>query len=466
MKVLLIRPKPHKDTIGLQHVMICEPLELEYLVSNIPDRIKNTVNIKIIDLIIEKRKYEDILIEEKPDFIGLTGYITHVGIIKDLAMEAKQIFPDVKTGVGGVHAEVVGEDFKSEYIDFIFNKNGIDSFNFTIENLIKGFDAAKINDELLKLGNKKTTFNYKYPARHAVSKYRKHYYYMFHNPCALIKTSFGCPYNCSFCFCKEITDGQYFTREIEDVMNELEAIDEEEIYIVDDDFLFNRDRLIKFMEGLKKRNINKKFLVYGRADFIYNNKELLQELKYCGLQAVIVGIESLRARDLESYNKRTNKDINEKCVEILRELDIELYATLIIPLDFTKKDFKDLVRWLKDLNIKFVNLQPLTPMPKTEIFDSYASRFLFKREEYEVWDMAHVVLRPEFMTIRKFYIEMLKAYYKVIMRPKNLAELIKKYGIKANIRMLIGSSFVSLQYIRKIIGVKNEKNIIDTTKPI
>ncbi len=34
MNVLLIRIKPHKETIGLQHVMICEPLELEYLVSN------------------------------------------------------------------------------------------------------------------------------------------------------------------------------------------------------------------------------------------------------------------------------------------------------------------------------------------------------------------------------------------------------------------------------------------------
>lgn len=466
MKILLIRPKPHKDTIGLQHVMICEPLELEYLVSNIPQKIKSHVNIKIIDLILEKRKYKDIIIDEKPDFIGYTGYITHVGIIKDLAMEAKTILPGVKTGVGGVHAEVVGEDFKSEYIDFIFNRSGIDSFNLTIEMLIQGVDVAEINEELLKLNNNKTTFNYKHPAREEVSKYRKHYYYMFHNPCALIKTSFGCPYNCSFCFCKEITDGAYFVREIDDIMDELEGIHEEEIYIVDDDFLFNKDRLIKFMEGLKSRNIKKKFLVYGRADFICENKELLYELKCCGLQAVIVGIESLRARDLQSYNKRTNKDINEKCVGVLRDLDIELYATLIIPLDFTKKDFKDLVRWLKELNVRFVNLQPLTPMPKTEIFNSYVSEFLFNREQYEVWDMAHVVLKPKFMTIRKFYIEMLIAYYKVIMRPKNIAALIKKYGIKANIRMLIGSSLVSLQYIQKIAGVKNEKNIIDTTKPL
>ena len=31
MKILLIRPRPHKETIGLQSVMICEPLELMQL---------------------------------------------------------------------------------------------------------------------------------------------------------------------------------------------------------------------------------------------------------------------------------------------------------------------------------------------------------------------------------------------------------------------------------------------------
>lgn len=453
MKVLLVRPKPHKDTIGLQHVMICEPLEFEYLVSNIPEEIKNDVNVKIIDLIIEKKSYKEILLEEKPDMVLFTGYITHVGVIKALAKEAKELFPNlnVKTGVGGVHAEVVPEDFKSEFIDFIYDKNGIDGFNLTLGCLIKGQDVNKINEQLKNSGPKKTCFNYKYPDRNSVSKYRKHYYYMFHNPCALIKTTFGCPYNCSFCFCKEITDGKYFTRDMDDVIGELGSIQEEEIYIVDDDFLYDKEKLRAFIDGLKSKNIKKRFLVYGRADFISENKDILIELKRYGLQAVIVGIESVRAKDLESYNKRTTIEINEKCISILKELDIELYATLIIPLDFTIYDFRELTSWLKSLNVKFVNLQPLTPLPGTEIFEKYLPNLLIQREQYESWDMAHVVLKPEFMSIRRFYIELLIAYYRVVMRPKHLVVLIKKYGIKANLKMLVGSSLVSFQYIQKIV---------------
>lgn len=451
MKVLLVRPKPHKETIGLQHVMICEPLELEYLVSNVPDKIKDKVKLKIIDLIVEKRSYKDILLKEKPDFIIFTGYITHVGIIKDMSKESKIILPNVKIGVGGVHAEVVPEDFNSEWIDFIYSRNGIDGFNLTLEGLLEGKDTETINQDIVNLGQKNTEFNYKYPARESVSQYRKYYYYMFHSPCALIKTSYGCPYNCSFCFCKEITDGKYFARKVEDIMDELEEIKEEEVYIVDDDFLYNVDRLQAFVNALKKRNIKKKFLVYGRADFIVKNKEILTQLREVGLRAVIVGIESFKSEDLKSYNKGTTKEINEECIKVLKSLDIELYATLIMPLDFTIDDFRQLTKWLKGLDVRFVNLQPLTPLPGTEIFEEYLPDLLVQREDYHLWDMAHVVLKPEFMSIRRFYLELLIAYYRIIMRPKHIYALIKKYGIKDNIKMLIGSNFVSAQYIYKIV---------------
>jgi radical SAM superfamily enzyme YgiQ (UPF0313 family) len=450
MKILLVRPKPHKETIGLQHVMVCEPLELEYLVSNIPDDISKETDVEIVDMILERVSFEKVILAKKPDFILFTGYITHVGIIKKMAMTAKQINPKVVTGVGGVHAEVVPEDFKSEFIDFIYNRNSIDNFNLTISGLINKKNVDEINETINK-GIKNSSFDYKYPDRNAVKKYRKKYYYMFHNPCALIKTSFGCPYNCSFCFCKEITDGKYYTRQTDDIIKELSLIEEEEIYVVDDDFLYDINKLDSFIKGIKENNIRKKFLVYGRADFIAGNKDIIEQLKAIGLQAVIVGIESVRTGDLKDYNKGTTVEINEKCIEILKELQIELYATLIIPLDFKKEDFRQLVSWLRKLNVRFVNLQPLTPLPGTEIFELYKESLLVKRQQYEVWDMAHVVLKPEFMSIRAFYAEILKAYYRVVMRPKHLVYLISKYGLKANLKMLAGSSFVSFQYLQKIM---------------
>ena len=51
MRIILIRPKPHKETIGLQNVMMCEPLELEYVSAYLS---KHGHDVYIVDKILER----------------------------------------------------------------------------------------------------------------------------------------------------------------------------------------------------------------------------------------------------------------------------------------------------------------------------------------------------------------------------------------------------------------------------
>ena len=450
LRILLIRPRPPKETIGLQHVMICEPLELEYLAGNID---KNTVSVKIIDMILEKKPIEFFINKYKPHIVGMTAYITHVGEVKEMAKTVKSISKKIVTVVGGVHAEVVPEDFESKYIDHIICSKPIETFLKIIDKVKSKKDTEEINGTYVK-GKKhirKSSFNCLPPDRDAVKGYRKKYYYMFHNPCALIKTSLGCPYTCNFCFCKEVTGGKYFARKLSEVIAELESIKEREIYIVDDDFLFNEERLNDFCDELKKRNIHKRFLVYGRADFIATHEKIIKRLSKHGLSAVIVGIESVREKDLRDFNKRSSLENNEKAIRILQKYGIELYATMILQPDFTKKDFRQIEDYIIGLNVSFVNLQPLTPLPGTEIYDDYKDKILVSRKDYAMWDLAHIVLEPEYMSIRQYYYQIIKTYAKIVLRPDNIIKMLKKYGIKEVIKMWWGSQFVTMQYIGKII---------------
>ena len=139
MKVLLFRPRPHKETIGLQNVMICEPLELEYIASNIEPLGHKC---KIIDMILEKKSVSYFVDKYKPDVVGITGYISHVNIMKDYARMAKETLPSVKTIIGGVHAEVNPGDFESEYVDYIITANGIRTF-IDILNSLENKEAPK-----------------------------------------------------------------------------------------------------------------------------------------------------------------------------------------------------------------------------------------------------------------------------------------------------------------------------------
>ncbi len=450
MNVLLVRPRPDKETIGLQNVMICEPLELEYIGAYIQP-LGHTVT--IVDMILEKQPLSYFIGKYNPDVVGFTAYIAHVNVVKKYAKEVKIKSPQCRVILGGVHAEVVPEDFADDNIDYIINSNGLRTFGAILDAITKNDNSQHIEGTWYENSQKcpkETSFNYPHPDRSLVDRYRKKYYYMFHNPCALIKTSYGCPYQCKFCFCRQITEGNYFTRDLEDVISELKSIPEKEIYIVDDDFLVDKNRILDFCTQLKENKLDKRFLIYARADFIAANEDIIAQFSLVGLRAVIVGLESSSEEELKKYNKKSSVAINEKAIIILKKYNIECYGALILGVDWNTNDFNRLYKWIKKIDIKFINLQPFTPMPGTELFQEYKDRLIIPREEYEKWDLAHLTVKPTNISVRAYYFNIIKLYYKVTMSPKNIFKMISQYGLKDNIKLSIGASKITMQYFIKM----------------
>jgi hopanoid C-3 methylase len=423
MKIMLIRPRPDSRTIGLQSVMICEPLECMILMGVLKE---NGHEVIFVDMILEKRPLVHFLKLHSPELLGITGYISHIGVMKDLARQTKAYNPSIIVGVGGVHAEVCPEDFSDANIDYIFPN---------AQALYQLVGCRKIEGIL--------------PFRDLPSHYLKKYYYLFQENCALIKTSVGCPYRCNFCFCKEISP--YKAREIDDVIRELIQIPQKEVYIVDDDFLYNRQRLLDFAEAVKKQGIHKHFLCYGRADFIAGNEDVILELRDVGLSAVIVGVEASDQEQLNTYNKKTTISDNENALSILQKLGIECYATVILGVDWTKEDFNKLYSFIKQNKLIFVNLQPLTPMPATPYFEKYKEQLLIPYDQHEKWDMAHLVISPTKLSVRQYYIEIFKLYYKITLNPRSIGIMFKRYGVKSNLKLSLGAMKISVQYLKKIM---------------
>lgn len=451
MKILLVRPRPHKDTIGLQNLMICEPLELEYIASNIRTHGHKSV---IVDMILEKKELTYFVEKYRPQAVGITGYISHVNVIKKYAREIKTYDPAIKVLVGGVHAEVNPQDFESEHIDYIIRANGLRTVTEILDRLEQREPTGDLPCLYRREGGKprkETSFPYLFPDRSRVDRYRSRYYYMFHRNCSLIKTSFGCPYQCAFCFCRQITDGGYFARDLENVIAELKTVKEREIYIVDDDFLVDRERILEFTRLLKKNHIKKRYLIYGRADFIAANEDVIRAFQKAGLRAVIVGLESCDSRELKDYRKMTQVAVNEKAVRILQKYDVECYGTFITGIHWKKEDFKALERWIKKLGIVFVNLQPLTPLKGTELYEKYRKDFIIREDEYEKWDLAHLVVKPTYISIRKYYFYTMMLYYKTMVNPTSVLYMIRKYGIKDTVKLSIGACKVNLQYLKKLL---------------
>jgi hopanoid C-3 methylase len=449
MKILFVRPRPSKDTIGLQHVMIVEPLELEVL-ATLAGSENHPV---IIDMILEKKTIGYFIRKENPDVFCVTGYITNVPGMIDYCRCAKDINRRIITVAGGVHCEVCPQDLNDESIDYRVVRNATIVFpqllNYIENGKLFPKGVLRCNEQLLPSELPPFDFFYPIPNRELTNHYRKSYFYIFHDKVALIKTSFGCPFTCNFCFCRQITGEKYFERPLREVIEELSYIKEKNIYIVDDDFLTSRTSVRDFIEANRSSGLDKNYLLYGRADFIAGNPDLITDFKAVGLKTVIVGFESFYDDELKNYNKNTDAKTNEQAMQVLNHNKIDCYATIIVSPDWGKKEFDFCRDKIRELGIHYVNLQPFTPLPGTGS-KVEMDELIIPYSDYERWDLAHVTVRPKKMSTADFYKNILRLYNSILFQPRFLIDYIKKYNLVMLLKMAKGSIKVRKQYLKKI----------------
>jgi radical SAM superfamily enzyme YgiQ (UPF0313 family) len=241
-------------------------------------------------------------------------------------------------------------------------------------------------------------------------------------------------------------------RSLDEVITELKSIKEKEIYIIDDNFLVSEQRVYDFLQLLKIHNIQKKYLIYGRADFIAQHSDIIRDFKKMGLRTIIVGFESFNDDELSSLNKKTVSATNEKAMKVINDNKVDCYASVIVMPEWDKEDFNRATKKMLKLGIRFLNIQPLTPLEKTDIqFDD--NRLIIPRAECEKWDLAHVVIKPEKLTLNQYYKEILKMYERVLFSPSNLIHHLK-YPLSMQIKLFKGAFKVRKQYLKKIICQK------------
>lgn len=447
MRILLVRPRPPADTIGLQHVMVVEPLELEVIAATVADRHE----VAIVDMILEPAPLERFLRERRPHLVGLTGYITHMDVIRDYCRRIKAFDPGIVTVAGGVHLERNPGDADCPWLDYRVTRNGAAVFPRLVEQVAAG-SAAPLPG-VLRPGETPgppppLDFTYPRPRRDLVRRYRDRYFYVFHSRVAALKTSFGCPGQCNFCYCRELTDHAYVERPLAEVLAELEAIEQKEVFIVDDNFLASRRRVGQFLDGVAERGIRKHYLVFGRSDFIVEHPDLMARFREAGLRTVIVGLESFRDAELAALSKGATAAENERALAVLRELGLDCYAAIILSPDWDEADFAELRRKVREHGIVYANYQPLTPLPGTAAAVA-EDRLLVSRTSFSEWDLAHLVVRPSRLAPRRYYQEILRLYTSSVVHPRALARHAGRHP-RQFLRVARGAFRVWRQYRQKI----------------
>ncbi len=445
-----------------------EPLALEIVAGGVPA--EDTVH--ILDLSLEREPenaHQETLRRFQPDLVGYTGYSTHAHIVRRLAHLARSARPGVLTVVGGVHATMVPHDYATEAIDFIVRGEGGTAMRYLVRSLKKGTDPGehpaillpRRPDFLRRAEAPPPPFpnfaEVPRPRRQLVDRTRYFCIWtaaengrlktMFPGV-AVVRTSVGCAFKCSFCTVPYMTGNRYVERTPEDVVEELEALQETHVYFVDDEMFLNERRARRIAELLRERGIRKRYISWARSDTIVRHPEVFRLWREVGLDIVYVGLEAMSQDRLVSYQKHTSVEINRQAVALLRQWGITLHASLLVDPDFTVEQFRELegeIRWLAPAEITFT---VMSPAPGTPLW--HQNRRAFICDPYRFYDCMHTLL-PTRLPLRKFYAHFSRLYSLALRRNP-----LRVHRVKIPIRELIRAIVGGTRWILAIRAIHND----------
>ncbi|MGQ9705551.1 MAG: B12-binding domain-containing radical SAM protein [bacterium] len=339
----------------------------------------------------------------KPDILGIYSNCFALKRTSTLATAIKNILPDIKVIVGGpitvgFHETVLNE---AEAVDIVAVGEGEETVIEITDRLgepdswsdVKGI-AFRDNGGVRFTGARKPIVDLDslpFPARHLVPlmKYRPPTGTYTRLPAVYIFSSRGCNGECIFCWQMTRRDVGIRYRSAENVLDEIDYIFQrfpyvQEIRFFDDNFAYDQERAIKICEGIIRRRYGLTFYASARVDNV--SYELFRTMRRAGFWGVMLGLESMVQKDLDSIKKGVTVEMNREAVYLAKRAGLQTVTPIIFGLPGqTFEDGLETIEEVCKLPTDIVNFHALTPFPGTELFtniDKYGSLATKDLEEF------------------------------------------------------------------------------------
>jgi hopanoid C-3 methylase HpnR len=464
MRVLFVHPGPLLYT---KVFLRLEPLGLE-LVAAAARRAGHAV--RLLDLQVESHAaYRRAVNEWQPDAVAFScNYLANVPEIIDLAKLTKASLPRCFVCVGGHSASFVARailEHGAGAIDCVLKGEGEASIAALL-------DAARDRDAIAAVPGAVTpagegpaprfvhNLDELRPARDLLP-HRRSYFIGTLDPAASIEFSRGCPWDCSFCSAWTFYGRSYRLISPECIAEDMAAIAEPGIFIVDD-VAFIQDRHgFAIGEEIARRNIRKKYYLETRADVLLRNKEVFQFWRRLGLDYMFLGIEAIDEEGLAKYRKRISLGRNFEALEFARTLGIKVAINIIVDPDWDEQRFAAVRDWCLEIP-EIVNLSINTPYPGTESWLTEERRLTSR--DYRLFDIQHAVL-PTRLPLPVFYRELLTTQRVLYRKHLNWMTAPRVAGIALRLLLKGQANFVrGMLHYNSIYNI--EKMLADHAAPV
>jgi anaerobic magnesium-protoporphyrin IX monomethyl ester cyclase len=329
------------------------------------------------------------LIPADTDIIGISAPFTNnAKIVKQLAKQIKQVFPDKPIVLGGVYPSLTPEDAFSPEIDYYIIGEG----EIPLLELAEGKDPEQIQGLLVHGQEYKSTARAKiienldeipFPAR---DKLPMEQYLSFCSPrrdrikTASMITSRGCPFDCTFCSIHAITGYKWRMRSAKNVLEEIRGLvseySVEHIEFEDDNLTLDKTRALEIFDGIIKINKDAKPLSWSTPNAVRIDtldRDLLEKIKQANCLSLNFAIESGDPGLLKKMNKNLNLNTVLEITALCKSLNIKMNAFFMIgyPGEDQASFQKTLmfIRKIKKIGVDNVYTTITRAYPGTKLYD-------------------------------------------------------------------------------------------------
>jgi anaerobic magnesium-protoporphyrin IX monomethyl ester cyclase len=315
--------------------------------------------------------------------MNMTGAGAIIGHLKELA-------PKVKTLFTGLHPSALPRrTLVEEEVDFVCEGEGF----YTLPQLL---DALKTNrgdypiEGLWYKKDGKVVFNRRAPLVRDLDelpmpawdllpmiKYRAHNWHCFNNindrqPYAVIYTSLGCPFKCSFCcinalFGKPGIRYRSPNRVIEEIDYLVKDCNIKNIKILDEMFVLKESHVVRLCDLIIERGYDLNMWAYARVDTV--NETMLSKMKQAGINWVAYGFESGSKKVLNGVNKRYQTDRVDAVVGMTYDAGLYVCANFIFGLpDDDHESMRQTLDLALTINAEWANFYSAMAYPGSELY--------------------------------------------------------------------------------------------------
>lgn len=211
----------------------------------------------------------------------------------------------------------------------------------------------------------------------------------------------GCHNRCDFCYLS--TEGlhmPYLVRDVEQVVAEFAADDQPYAVFVDNNLGSKPEYLRRLCRAL--RPLEKIWSAAVTID-VTDDPSLVRDMALAGCTGVFVGFESLDDGNLADSHKRTPRTADyARRVAILHDNGIQVNGSFVLGFDHDGPDvFARTAEWIEHNQLECATFHILTPYPATPLFRRMEHEGRLLHKNWDLYDTAHVVFRPQRMTVEQ-----------------------------------------------------------------